>query len=148
MRRLKNLFVLTSLLILTACDTGPRSSSGFRLPDGDAAIGKQVFISLDCVSCHTVDGMELPAPLQPGPVRVTLGGDVTNVKTYGELVSSVINPSHKITRNYPEEQVTKNGESLMLIYNEEMTVQQLIDLVAFLQSQYKVVVPDFTYPPF
>ncbi len=33
----------------------------------------------------------------------------------------------------------------MVVYNETMTVQQLIDLVAFLQQQYKVKLPQYTY---
>ena len=148
MRALSLFVVWGSILLLAACDMGPKSAAGFRLPDGDATVGEEVFVSLDCVSCHTVKGHELPAPLQPGPVSVALGGEVTKIKTYGELVSSIINPSHKITRNYPKDQVTKDGESLMLIYNEEMTVQQLIDLVAFLQSKYEVVLPDFQYHRF
>jgi hypothetical protein len=89
--------------------------------------------------------MELPAPQSPGPVTVVLGGETQTIKTYGELVSSVINPSHKLIRGYPEEEVSQDGKSLMTVYNDRMTVQQLIDLVAFLQSKYEVVVPEYTY---
>jgi hypothetical protein len=89
--------------------------------------------------------LELPAPEEPGPVTVILGGEVQTIKTYGELVSSVINPSHKLIRGYPKDEVSQDGESLMTIYNDRMTVQQLIDLVAFLQSRYEVVIPEYTY---
>jgi hypothetical protein len=57
----------------------------------------------------------------------------------------VINPSHKISRRFSDQQVSKDGESIMRVYNETMTVQQLIDIVAFLQVQYKVAVPEYTY---
>jgi len=130
---------------LTACTTDPKSSKGFRLPDGDAQKGQAVFVELQCNTCHLIKNVDLPAPVQSGPVMITLGGTVRTVKTYGELVSSVVNPSHKLIGSYPEEQVSTEGKSLMTIYNDRMTVQQLIDLVAFLQAQYDVIVPDYTY---
>jgi len=76
---------------------------------------------------------------------ITLGGTVRTVRTYGELVSSVVNPSHKLIDSYPEDQVSRESKSLMTVYNDRMTVQQLIDLVAFLQSRYDVIVPDYSY---
>ena len=130
---------------LAACESGPKSARGFRLPDGDVDKGQAVFIELQCISCHRISEMELPAPIEPGPVMVILGGESKSVKTYGELVSSVINPSHKLIGGYPEEAISRDGKSLMTVYNDRMTVQQLIDLVAFLQSQYEVVVPEYTY---
>ena len=133
------------LLMLAACDTGPKSAMGFRLPDGDAEKGQALFVELQCNSCHTIVDMEVPAPAEPGPVELMLGGPVARVKTYGQLVSSVINPSHKISRRYDEEEVSRDGESLMRVYNETMTVQQLIDIVAFLQVQSKVAIPEYAY---
>jgi len=139
------LLLVAAAITLTACDTGPKSAKGFRLPDGDAQAGRQLFVQLECNSCHTIIGLELPEPAEPGPVSVSLGGPVAKVKSYGQLVSSVINPSHKIVRRYPKDEVTRDGESLMPVYNETMTVQQLIDLVAFLQAQYRVPVPQYSY---
>ena len=89
--------------------------------------------------------MSLPAAQETGPVRVELGGQVTKVRTYGELVTSIINPSHRLAWGQPREQVSQDGESLMRVYNEVMTVQQLIDLVALLQSRYEVVIPEHEY---
>jgi len=132
-------------IIVTACDTGPKSAAGFRLPDGNADVGKQLFVQLECNSCHTISDLELAAPAEEGPVSVKLGGRISRVKNYGQLVSSIINPSHKIVRRYPKEKVSVDGESLMPIYNETMTVQELIDLVAFLQAQYQVMIPQRGY---
>ena len=75
---------------------------------------------------------------------MVLGGNVTRVKTYGELVTSIINPSHKLAPGYKEEEVTIDGASRMeLAYlNEVVTVQELIDLVAFLQPLYKLMPPE------
>ena len=76
---------------------------------------------------------------------VELGGPVTRVKTYGDLVTSIINPSHKLADGYAEEAVSEDGESKMYVYNGYMTVQELVDLVSYLQPQYEVVVPAFQY---
>jgi sulfur-oxidizing protein SoxX len=136
---------IVGVVFTVACDTGPKSAAGFRLPDGNVDVGKQLFVQLECNSCHAILGLELPQATQSGPVTVTLGGPVTKVKNYGQLVSSVINPSHKIIRRYPKEEITVDGESIMQNYNETMTVQQLIDLVTFLQAQYRVTVPQYSY---
>ena len=136
--------VLLAALSAVACDTGPRSARGFRLPDGDAVAGEQSFLALGCHGCHSIKDAELPAPLVAGPVQVELGGMVSRVKTYGELVTSVINPSHRIAPGGGD-RATGEGESVMRVYNEVMTVQQLVDLVAYLQSHYDVVPPEYTY---
>ncbi len=130
---------------LTACTTDPKSSKGFRLPDGDTQKGQETFVDLQCNTCHKISGLDLPDPIQSGPVTITLGGIIRSVKTYGELVSSIVNPSHKLISSYPKDEVSRDGKSLMTVYNDRMTVQQLIDLVAFLQSRYDVIVPDYTY---
>lgn len=127
------------VLVLAAC--GPESPLGFNLPDGDADRGRAAFLELRCNSCHEVEGLEIA--YREGLAQVTLGGPTTRIKTHGELVTSIINPSHRIAPRYPEEQVTVNGESLMnaAYLNDVMTVQQLVDLVAFLQSTYQLMPP-------
>lgn len=134
--------LLVSLAVVS-CAEKPESAAGFRLPDGDPAAGREVFLTMGCTGCHTIAGADLPAPAEPGPVSIELGGRVSKVKTYGDLVTSVINPSHRLPPGYPIMQVTREGESLMPVLNEALTVAQLIDVVAFLQSHYKVVAPRF-----
>jgi len=133
------------ITLLSACSPGPKSASGFRLPDGDATRGKEVFIAMHCHACHTIQGEELPTLDIEAPVSVRLGGPVSRVKNYGNLVTSIINPSHKLMKIYPEDYVSSEGESFMPTVNEFMTVSQLIDLVAYLQGTYDVIVPDM-YP--
>lgn len=139
--------------ILQGCFNDPESARGFRLPAGDAERGKLAFEDLQCVACHSVRGMDEPAESM-ADTRVALGGDVTRVKTYGELVTSIINPSHKVASGYPVDDVTVDGESLMATaqLNQIMTVQELVDLVAFLQPLYNVRPPQYNpygyiYPP-
>jgi mono/diheme cytochrome c family protein len=123
------------------------SQVGFSLPAGDAEHGREAFVYLQCHSCHTISGVELPLePHAPEPPFVELGGSVTRVKTYGQLVTAIINPSHKLAEGYPEEVVSEGGESKMPVYNAVMTVQELIDIVAFLQPQYEIVAPEYSYP--
>ena len=132
------------LMLLTAACGGPKSGAGLRLPDGDVERGKAAFLELKCNTCHTVAKTEMPAPSKDyAYVRVVvLGGEVRQVKTYGALVTSIINPSHSLAPGYPKELITKGNESAMTNFNDTMTVRQLIDLVAFLQSRYEFVPPE------
>ena len=139
------LFWFAAAFALSACVPTPESPRGFRLPDGSASDGQATFVSLQCHACHSIADVELPAFRGTAPVAVELGGEVSRVKTYGELVTSIINPSHKLIAKYPEDEVAQDGESRMVVYNQTMTVQQLVDLVAFLQPHYEVVRPDYEY---
>lgn len=132
------------LVLLTAACNGPKSGAGLRLPDGDVQRGKAAFLELKCNTCHTVAGTEIPSPSKDyAYVRVVvLGGEVRQVKTYGALVTSIINPSHSLAPGYPKELITKDNQSAMANFNDTMTVRQLIDLVAFLQSRYELVLPE------
>jgi sulfur-oxidizing protein SoxX len=127
-----------SAAALQACATG--WGQGFHLPEGDANRGREAFVDLRCNVCHEIKGFDPPSPIV-AETRVLLGGRTVRVKTYGDLLTAIVNPSHRLARGYPSEATTINGESVMsLIYlNELMTVQQLIDMVAFLQSEYEVV---------
>ena len=130
-----------ALLAASLAGCGPKSSFGFSLPDGNAMRGRTAFVELHCNACHEVEGLDLP--YLGGPAHVTLGGQTTRIQTHGELVTSIINPSHKLAPRYPVDQVAVNGQSIMsaAYLNDVMTVQQLIDLVAFLQSTYQIAPP-------
>ena len=142
---MKSRFILIPLLggvmfaLLAGCEHNPKSSRGFRLPDGDAAKGKEAFLALQCHKCHKVEGEELPAPVS---FNLTLGGETVRVRTYGQLVTSIINPSHVISEQYRKELAEANV-SPMPRYNHVMTVEQMIDLVAFLQAHYHLAEPVF-----
>jgi L-cysteine S-thiosulfotransferase len=133
-----NLFVLIPLaLLLVACTQGPDSPRGFSLPEGNAEAGKAVFVAYECLACHSLKGLDDSQYKPELQNKVPLGGDVSSIKTYGELVTSVINPSHKIAPGFKREgYIDKDGQSTMRNYNDLMTVTELVDLVAFLQPQY------------
>jgi len=146
MNRFSILTLLLALVVgLSGCDTDrTMSERGFRLPDGNATAGRETFLYMHCNQCHTIKGEELPQVPGFEPF-VVLGGAVTRVKTYGELVTAVINPSHKIAEGYPADLVSEDGKSKMYNYNGFMTVQELTDIVMFLQPHYDVVPPEFEY---
>ena len=144
--RLGMTLILVSLAALGACDReAMMSSKGFRLPAGDATTGRAAFLYMQCHQCHSIKGEQLPViPGQEEPY-VELGGKVTHVKTYGQLITAIINPSHELADGYAAEVVSDDGESDMYIYNSHMTVQELIDIMMYLQPYYDVVVPQTDY---
>jgi len=140
-RTLVSLLATAAVLLALGCAPSPDSPRGFVLPAGDVESGRQAFIDLQCYACHRINGVDLPQFMGSAPVAVVLGGERTRVRTYGELVTSIVNPSHRLVVGFPAEQVSRDGESLMPVLNGVMTVQQLIDIVALLQSSYEIAPP-------
>lgn len=148
--KLKQFAALAGVLGLTflgACRTYPDYTGDFRFPilQGDIARGQQAFVSLGCNLCHAVDGVELPRPAA-APITVELGGELMFAKTYGDIVTSIINPDHVLSERYleqlPREQ-RSNLHSSPMYLNPEMKVSELIDIVAFLNSRYSLL-PGYT----
>jgi sulfur-oxidizing protein SoxX len=139
--------IIVVLVIGAGCSPSKTSARGFRLPDGDPKTGEIVYVDLGCNQCHSIPQLEILNDALGDSIEVALGGERTRVLTYGELVTSIINPSHRIARGYPLGDVTRgDGMSRMRNYNEIMSVQELVDLVAFLQPLYKVTLPQYQYP--
>lgn len=126
---------------LAACSSSLETGPGLSLPDGDATLGKRAFVDLQCHACHTIQRIALPDIDIAAPVSVELGSATSDIATYEELVTAIINPSHKLIYGYPAETVSVDGETFMPNVNSLMTVQQLVDLVEFLQLQYGVIPP-------
>ena len=139
MRRIhaSTLLIVVSMLGL-ACEAGPRSGRGLRLPPGDVARGEAAFQALGCVSCHDIfDEPALPRDASSPPI-VVLGGEVTRIESHGELVTSIVNPSHRLAARMPKEAVAEGDTSRMPAINDVMTVSQLIDLTEYLQTKYRI----------
>lgn len=134
MNKLKILTIVLFVFGLAGCE---QAAKGFSLPPGDAAKGEQVFLSMQCLSCHQLEGYERPEGTGD-TLSVALGGKVQSLKTYAELVTSVINPSHRLAAGYELKDIQISGESVMPVYNDVMTVTQLVDLITFLESQYEL----------
>ncbi|WDE01309.1 c-type cytochrome [Thalassomonas actiniarum] len=131
--------LLISLAVLTACDLGPGAPRGFSLPEGNIEAGKTAFLKYQCLSCHQLEGISQQGITNNPELNVKLGGKSPQVKTYAELVTAVINPSHKFAKSYPLSAIQHEGKSKMKVFNEVMTVQELIDLVWFLQPHYELI---------
>lgn len=133
------LAVLVALLGAAAgCDSGRHTTAGFHLPQGNVQQGKATFVALGCNSCHEVIGVDLPKPTVQPVVPVVLGGEVPEKLSDAYLVTSMMDPSYQLAPAYPKNQITAGGESRMPHYADRMTVRQLIDVTAFLQSNYEI----------
>jgi hypothetical protein len=137
MKYLKLILASLSLITLISCDY-PSESRGFSLPIGDLKAGEIVFTSLECNSCHSLPTIEQLPDVNGHEISVQLGGEVSRIKTYGELVTAIINPSHRIAQPGVPQHVMADGQSVMRNYNDVMTVSQLTNLVSFLQTQYEL----------
>ncbi len=134
---------LLTLGLLAGCDMRVKSGRGFVFPEGDVARGRKAFVNLNCIECHKVDGVaDLPAPTVSAEKVVVLGGGVTRLRTYGDLVTSIIHPKYALSEKLNNRSLYKEGkESPMKGVNDTMTVSQLLDVVTFLQPQYKGIEP-------
>ncbi len=134
-------FTLFTTIIYMSCN---QEGAGFSLPPGDADAGKMVFTELGCSQCHSVADITWEG--EGDAFHVELGGEVSRIKSYGELVTSVINPSHKLAPEFRRQmEANRSDQSPMPNYNSLMTVQELVDLVTYLQDQYEVIPPETHY---
>ena len=139
--------ILAAALVGCA-EQDPMTVSGFVLPEGNLERGQAVFTTHQCHRCHTISNVELPAwdAERPLPFTIELGGKQTRVKNYGELLTSIVNPQHVVSRDYLRQldaEQAMDATSPMPNFNHVMTVAQLIDLVQFLHSTYERLVPDY-----
>lgn len=147
-------FVICVLMLLFPIGCSKANSGiGFRLPAGNIEQGKVAFLELDCVRCHSIAGDEGTRGLEMDrDIHVELGGETTRVKTYGQLVTSIVYPDHIILPKYRADYTDRDGNSEMPDVTEDMTVKQMIDLVTYLQTTYEVREPpsayDMSYPGF
>ncbi len=132
-----------------ACVAGCASpDEGFSLPQGDAERGKAAFVALQCIECHTVHDVEFPESPIGGERQLKLGGDVDYVKSYDALVTGIINPSHRLASGYVRPEDGEELPSPMRVYNDVMTITQLIDIVTFLQEHYTRIKEPTHYPEY
>jgi len=104
----------------------------FTLPLGDRQKGREVFIAMECYKCHAVQGERFPAnPADTGGVGPDLSsmGGMHPPEYFAE---SIVNPNAVLTEG--PGYIGEDGRSKMPSYNEILTVEQMIDLVAYLKS--------------
>ena len=103
----------------------------FSWPKGDPAKGRDLFAKFECYSCHEVRGEKFPAPREAGKVGPELShmGPLHEAEYFAE---SIINPSVLIEKGKGYQ--APDGSSKMPSFNDSMTIQEAIDLVAFLRA--------------
>ncbi len=134
------LFPICCAAVLAGCSG---ATSEFALPEGSVERGKAAFVELGCNACHSIGDIPHLDPADGGEqVFKELGGQVSRARSDEELVTSIINPSHKLAVKLREDTLVEvsdgAGRSRMRNYNQLMTVQQLIDITEFLKDAYKV----------
>ena len=141
--------LILALGILLGCGFQEQQAKGFSLPEGNIREGEEVYISMHCNECHSLPGMPQAVWDDIYTPSISLGDEMKETKTYGELVTSVINPSHRIAREHFSSGTIMsedgNPESLMPTYNDIMTVDQLVDLISFLESKYEIAPYDWSH---
>ena len=106
----------------------------FTWPAGNAAAGREAFVKLECYSCHKVKGEQFPKPdptSEPGKVGPELSqmAPLHAPEYFGE---AIINPSAVVEEGKGYR--APDGKSKMPSYNDLVTVQEVIDLVAYLKG--------------
>lgn len=126
------LWALLPLLASAVACNARYSNAAFHLPgDGDAERGRAAFVELGCYACHQVSGVSLP---KSDRAPVILGGVVDRKMTDAYLVAHLLDPA----RRSRTVRMTNVGQPQMPGYADRMTVRQLTDIVAFLQSRYQL----------
>lgn len=104
----------------------------FTLPAGDPRSGRQAFVDLQCYTCHGIANEAFPpvkaTEQRPAPSLTGLG----SFHPTAYIVESILHPNAVVVDDpgYTD----ADGWSHMPSYVEALTVRQLVDLVAYLQS--------------
>jgi mono/diheme cytochrome c family protein len=104
----------------------------FSFPAGDAGAGAQVFVKMECFSCHKVAGRSFRRA-DTGGVGPELGpGHAKLPPEY--LAESILNRHKVIAGNEDRYRGEDKRTSKMGDYSEIMTIRELEDVVAYLRS--------------
>jgi sulfur-oxidizing protein SoxX len=108
---------------------GTPSGWKFTLPKGDAAAGRAAFEKFECFKCHEVKGEKFPAPSD----TANAGPELAHMSAHHPpefFAESIVNPRAVVDRGY----AAPDGSSKMPSFNDSMTVQEMVDLVAYLTA--------------
>ncbi len=126
MRRVA-LIVLSGLVLAgcggekTVSPTGPVEGTLPKAATGNPAAGKKVFADNGCASCHTFTPAGATGKIGPDLSKVLKGKSADFIKT------SITDPNAVIAPGFQPNVMPQ-------MYGQQLTSQQLADLVAFLQT--------------
>lgn len=134
--------VAAALSVVTLAACAPNTALMVRFPLGNVQRGREAFIALECHACHRVQDVQLTTEVAPASFNVALGGHTKRIETYGDIITAIVNPSHRLARSYRTE-VGRGEPSPMAarFLNDVMTTQQLVDIAAFLHTEYDYIPP-------
>jgi L-cysteine S-thiosulfotransferase len=146
--RLLPLLVLAALPLIGLFAADPAAKpAGYRFPGGDAMDGRESFIGLNCVQCHSIEKVDLPDPKGNRRLELTLANEIRFVKNYEDLITAITNPKHVVTEQYrailSKAEIQGSIEPLMPDLTNDMSARQLMDIVAFLDEIYRNALPDY-----
>lgn len=140
-KRLQMILAVSLATFAAGCSYTPLF--GFPIDEGDIAAGRQAFTDHQCHQCHSIANMVLPPLAGANPPILELGGETTAIKSYAELMTSIIKPNHAISQRYRDrlglDAVVPIDTPMPMPNIDTMTVRQLIDIVAFLDSRYQLI---------
>ena len=105
----------------TVSPTGPVEGTLPKAAKGNPAAGKMVFADNGCASCHTFAPAGATGRIGPDLSKVLKGKSADFVKT------SITDPNAEIAPGF-------TANVMPTTYGQQLTSQQLADLVAFLQT--------------
>ena len=124
-------FLFASISLVNAAEVDMHHPKGwtFTMPKGDPVKGRAAFDKFSCYSCHEVRGEKFSAPDKGQAVGPELSqmGPLHPLEYFTE---STINPDAVGAKKYRG----PDGKSKMPSFNDDMTVQELIDLSAYMAS--------------
>lgn len=128
--RQTTLIILLALLC-AACGPTGSASEPIELPAGDAAAGDVLFHQKigslpECSTCHSLDGTRGTGPTLQG------FGDVAGTRRSGEdattyAMNSILSPGQYVVPGF--------SNLMPAVYGQELTRQQLADLIEYVLSQ-------------
>lgn len=135
------LVLVSAWAVIAQTRPAPRPSAGgheghgtppgwkFTLPTGDAGRGRVAFEKFECFKCHEVKGEKFPVPSD----TANAGPELAQMSAHHPaefFAESIVNPRAVIVRGY----AAPDGSSKMPSFNDSMTVQEVVDLAAYLSG--------------
>jgi mono/diheme cytochrome c family protein len=105
----------------TETETGPAGTTTAEEPAGSAEAGRAVFVDQGCGNCHTFEPAGSSGTVGPNLDEVLAGKDAAFIR------ESIVEPNAEVASGYSAGIMPQN-------YGDQLSQQQLDDLVAFLQS--------------